>query len=156
MSFVEKAAIILRPTPNRPRCCFSTYLPDVRNEQTATGTLSDGTPMPLSSQVIVHRSFAESSILSESDNQGNMCSISQESSEFSISSRTAIYRMRSVVKPASAELSTKNSDSAFLSYLTLSFVVVLACAAATSIVAFCFNNVGTIPLTPFNFLLYFF
>jgi hypothetical protein len=54
-----------------------------------------------------------------------------------------MYKIRSVVKPARAELSTKNSDSAFLSYLTLLFGVtgLAACAvAATSIVAFCFNR----------------
>src|ERR671931_1273331 len=151
VSFVENAAIILRPTPNNPRCCFSTYLPDVRKEHTATGTLSDGTPMPLSSQVMAHRSLSGSSILSESDNLGNMCSVSQESSEFSISSLTAIYRMRSVVKPASAELSTKNSDSAFLSYLTFPFWTA-GFAAATSTVAFCFKDVQSISPTQFNFL----
>jgi hypothetical protein len=60
VSLVEKAAIIFSPTPNRPRCCFSTYFPEVRKEQTATGTLSDGTPMPLSSQDISHISLSGS------------------------------------------------------------------------------------------------
>jgi hypothetical protein len=57
---VENAAIIFNPTPKRPRCCFSTYLPEVRKEQTATGTLSAGIPIPLSSHEINHKSFAPS------------------------------------------------------------------------------------------------
>src|ERR687888_615271 len=143
VSLVENAAIILRPTPNRPRCCFSTYLPDVRNEHTAMGTLSDGTPIPLSRQVIIQRSFPASSILRDREILGRIWPVSHESSEFSISSLTAMYRMRSVVKPASAELSTKNSDSAFLSYLTFPFWTAgFACAAAT--VAFCFKDVQSI------------
>jgi hypothetical protein len=57
---VEKAAIIFSPTPNNPLCCFSTYLPEVKKEHTATGTFSEIMPIPLSSQEIVQRSFSAS------------------------------------------------------------------------------------------------
>jgi hypothetical protein len=56
-----------------------------------------------------------------------------------------MYKIRSVVKPAKAELSTKNSDSAFLSYLTFPFSTAgFDCAAATSTVAFWSKVIQTI------------
>src|ERR671919_518902 len=118
------AAIIFSPTPNRPRCCCSTYLPEVRNEHTATETLSERIPIPLSSHEIDHKSFTGSISLSDTAILGRIRSASHESREFSMSSRVAIYRIRSPVNPAKAELSTKNSDSAFLLKLILALFFV--------------------------------
>ena len=90
------------------------YLAEVRKEQTAIGSLSEFIPVPLSSHANIHKSLSRSKIFNEILIDGRIEKLSQESKEFSISSLTAIYKIRSPVNPANAELSTKNSDSAFL------------------------------------------
>ena len=65
VSLVENAAIIFSPTPNNPLCCFSTYFPDVKKEQTATGTFSEIIPIQLSSEHIDHKSLIGSMLFME-------------------------------------------------------------------------------------------
>ena len=87
-------------------------------------TLSERIPIPLSSHEIDHKSFRGSTNLSDTAIFGKILSASHESREFSMSSRIAIYKIRSPVNPAKAELSTKNSDSAFLLKLILALLFV--------------------------------